>query len=290
MNGQSMDKSAALFRAANLLIMDYPFKAALESALNICDEAVVVVGQSEDDTLDWVRSEVSKYPGRVIVEQTVFKFDLMWQEEWWTLAQSLTDAEWLMYYDADEVIHEADAPVIREAMADPDIHLISLPFIHFYMTPRWERDYAPRATRLGRRSQSYRMRNWRSAAMPHAPACQMVYTDREIDAHNPARPNMAVLETQIYHYSWCRDATAAQISNLKHNDWYSDGKQFNLTDGRVPDAREFDYVNTAAPLIKRGRVFPSDVYSHPAAIDSWMGSHTEGWQKLEQQLSDLRRT
>ena len=285
-----MDKSAALFRASNLLIMDYPFDAALESALNICDEAVVVVGQSEDDTMDWVHSEASKYPGRVIIDQTVFTFDLMWQEKWWTLAQSLTDAEWLFYYDADEIIHENDVLDIKDAMADPNTHFLSFPFIHFYMTPLWQHKFWARSTKLGRRSAGYRMRNWRSEKMPKAPACQVVHGPNEVDANNPNQPHMAVMETPIYHYSWCRDATAINISHLKHNDWYADGKRDGLLDGRVPDVRPFPYAKAIQPLIVEGTVWPSDVYSHPAAIQGWMEDHVERWQKLEQQFSDLRRT
>lgn len=282
-----MTHSAALFRAANLQILDYPFAAALASALNICHSAVVVVGQSQDNTRDLVYDLAAGYHGRVKVHETVFTYDRMWQENWWNLASSLTDAEWLMYHDADEVIHEDDAAEVRALMRDPAVKLISFPFIHFYMTPNWTRhDFPPRATRLGRRSAGYRMRNWCTDENPDYPACQMVCGKEERDAHGYRSEGIAVMDIPVFHYSWCRDALALQISQAKHVDWYANGKRFGLTDGRVPDAKS--YVFEIGRLLESGEVRPYlRPDTHPAVIGDWLEAHGEQWAALEAECTQL---
>jgi hypothetical protein len=215
-----------------------------------------------------------------------FVYDRGWQERWWEYAVSLTDAEWLMYHDADEVFHEDDIVEIRATMARPEIELISFPYLHFYMTPRWTRNFYPHNTRLGRRSAGYRMRNWCSDETPNWPACQMVFGPNEKEAHGHRGPNIAVLDTPFYHYSWCRDTTALRISQMKHVDWYRDGERFGLTDGSVPDVEPHDFLDEIGQLVEQGRVQPYDG-PHPAIMRDWFASHETQWAQLEEACRSL---
>lgn len=280
------DRSAALFRAANLQIMDYPFDAALQSALSVCDEAVVVVGQSQDDTLPWVRELAGRYPGRVRVHSTNFYYDRGWQERWWDLASSLTDAEWLMYHDADEVIHEHDADLIRPVMADSGTALVSFPMVHFYMTPRYVHTrFYQRAPRLGRRSAGWRMRNWCTDETPNHPACQMVWGDEGRPAAGYRGPEMVRLRMPIYHYGWVRDPVALRISRMKHTDWYRDGQRFGLLQGQVPEPEPFDFEAKFPSLLESGYVVPCRMTRrHPAAVHEWLSAHERGWADLEEAM------
>lgn len=276
-------KSAALFRAANLQILDYPFDAALASALSICDEAIIVVSNSEDDTIDWVISLQALHGwDRVKVAYQKFIYDRGWQERWWQFAASLTNADWLMYIDADECIHEDDAPAIRQLMADPAIGLIRIELCNFYGTA-WHRqvkDTVLQQARLGRRSRGWQMQNWCSDEHPDWPACQMVYGGKE--AHSEYQGDDVANGPMLYHYGHCRDAQALAISNAKHLAWYRDGD--GLENGRIPEVEPWRF--NLAGTLPRGVVIPFEG-SHPAVMAGWLEDHAEAWQQLEAQCLQL---
>lgn len=275
-----MDKSAALFRASNLIALDYPFDAALVSALSLCDEAVVVLGVCYDETRDWVYALQQQHGAeRVIVREQDWEFDRMWQERCWDWGAEMTDAEWLMYHDADEAVHEDDVVAILEVMASPDVKLISFPYAHLYGTPAFRYvgpKFYPRNTRLGRRSAGFRMRNWCSDANPTHAACQMVYGPTERNAHACRSGEITLLETPIYHYGWCRDARAMAMSTVKHRAWYDDGG--GLEDGRLLDVEPYPFRLT--DKLAAGEVVQYSG-SHPASVASWRADHAATWARLE---------
>jgi hypothetical protein len=275
--------SAALFRAANLIVMDYPFPAALASALSICDEAVVVVGQSVDETLDLVYSLQDKHgKDRVRVIRAIFHYDRMWQERWWNLASACTDAEWLMYHDADEAIHEDDAPKIRQLMAHPRVHLIRFPFIHFYATRDYEINFTLRHnTRLGRRSIGYRMKNLCSDENPTHAACAMRVEVEGIDynAHTYMWNELVNVSAPIYHYGWARNAQALAKSQAKYWAWYADGD--GLEGGQVPDVETWPLARDLPRFLKSGRVNLYDG-KHPKVMQEWFDQHAKEWECITQ--------
>ena len=275
-----MTDSAALFRAANLRIMDYPFDAALASALSVCDEAVVIVGQSEDDTLEWVCSLGRKYPGRVKIAETRFVYDRGWQERWWKQAGNTTTADWLFYHDADECIHEHDAPIIRALMGEERIGLIRFDWHHLYATCHYEKvqHIARRNARIGRRSRGWQMENWCTDENPHWPACQMVYQGME--AHYQYQGSDIADAGYLYHYGHCRRPEALAISQAKHRAWYANGD--GLVDGRIPAVKPWDFE--LVQNLADGIVIPYDG-QHPAVIHEWLKAHEAGWAELELQCT-----
>lgn len=271
------NKSCALFRAANIRILDYPFAAALASALSICDEAVIVVSNSYDDTADYVMEQQAIHGwNRVNVAYQKFVYDRGWQERWWQFAASQTDADWLMYIDADEVIHEDDTPTLRAIMNDSTVGLIRFDLCNFYGTPNYQTMAPLRQARLGRRSRGWRMENWCTDETPMWPACQMVYGGG-IEAHSEYKGTDIVGGFTLYHYGHCRDAYALAISTAKHHAWYADGD--GLEDGRIPDVtpRDFDLPGKLANYIIR----PYEGEPHPAVMNNWLSSHAEAWRELE---------
>jgi len=273
-----MDKAAALFRASNLIALDYPFDAALASALSICDEAVIVLGVCYDETRDWVYALQGMYGAdRVIVREERWEFDRMWQERCWDWAAEMTDAEWLMYHDADEAVHEDDAPAIRALMADPAISLIRFPFVHLYATPCYHAQFPlTHNTRLGRRSAGYRMRNWCDDAHLNRAACQMVFGPDERNAHSYQGPELAESPGPVLHYGWCRDARALALSQAKQHAWYANGG--GLEDGRLLDVEPYDFHLVAR--LASGAVERYDG-PHPAAMAGWFADHAQSWGRLE---------
>lgn len=275
-----MDKSAALFRASNVVTLDYPLRASITSALSICDEAVVVVDiNSRDDTVALVYSiQETHGKDRVIIVEKEWLFDRMWQEKCWDWGSEATDAEWLMFHDADEAIHEDHAEAVRKFMALSDVKLIRFPFIHLYATPNYHADFTLKHnTRLGRRSAGYRMRNWCSDRHPRHAACQMVFGPSERNAHILNRPSLITIEScPVMHYGWCRSAQAMAISQRKQSAWYANGG--GIEDGSIPDLPPRNFQ--LASKMKADFVTRYDG-PHPASMQEWFTKHAEEWEALE---------
>src|SRR5438045_1755818 len=103
----------------NAIKYDYPIVEAITSILPICDEVIVAVGKSEDETLQLIRSinspkikiiatvwdESLRVGGKVLADETNKAF-----------ATVSADTDWAFYIQGDEVIHEKYLPVIKEAM------------------------------------------------------------------------------------------------------------------------------------------------------------------------------
>ncbi len=96
---------------------DYPFIESLQSLLLLCDEVIVAVGNSNDNTLDHILALNSK---KIKTIETVWDDSL--REGGLILSQQTNIAldhatgDWAIYLQADEVLHEKDYEVIRQAM------------------------------------------------------------------------------------------------------------------------------------------------------------------------------
>ncbi|MFB0526146.1 MAG: glycosyltransferase [bacterium] len=115
----------------------FPIVESIKSILPICDEFIVNVGKSDDETLDLVRSIKNgkieiiesewdprfKYKGRILAQQT-------------NIALAKCMGDWCFYLQADEVVHERDLNKILERMEEelPDEKVDGLIFnwVHFY--------------------------------------------------------------------------------------------------------------------------------------------------------------
>ncbi len=283
-----MSGSAAFYRAANLIIMDYPYEAAIASGLRVCDEACIVVGQSVDGTRDAIYALQDRYGrDRLKIREETFRFDRGWQERWWNWSREMTTADWHMYHDADEALHEEYAPKLRKIMRDPKIQVIIFPYIHLYGTAGYRvlKGFYDHNSRLGRASAGYRMRNWCSDEHPKWAACQMVIrrNGREVDAHNVHDDGAVWVDTPMLHYGWCRTPQALAISQTKHTAWYADGA--GLQDGRVPQVEPYDY-RMAERLI--GGMIEPYKGPHPADMGPWLRNHAEGWAEIDPEKERTR--
>lgn len=117
--------------------MGYPFTESIRSALPICDEYIVVIGKSEDDTreqvaaigsekiriIDTVWDEQLRIGGRILAQQTNVALDEI-------------SGDWGVYLQADEVIHEKDYDAIVREMElcqnDPKIEGLLFDYNHFW--------------------------------------------------------------------------------------------------------------------------------------------------------------
>jgi hypothetical protein len=146
--------------ARNALRFGYPLRASLRSMLPLVDELVLNVGDSDDGTWELVQSMsepkikafhstwdmTERRGGKLLAEQT-------------NLALERCQGDWGLYLQADEVLHEKDYPVIRQALEN---HLnrateaLTFRYLHFYGSfqtvqdnPRWWYPRASRVVKLG---------------------------------------------------------------------------------------------------------------------------------------------
>src|SRR3972149_6917377 len=101
----------------NALKYDFPLVEAVTSILPICDEFIIVHGDSEDETralIDSIGSDEIK------VYETVWDPNLkqggLILSQQTNVALSKTSGDWCFYIQADEVVHEKYLPEIIKAM------------------------------------------------------------------------------------------------------------------------------------------------------------------------------
>jgi hypothetical protein len=121
----------------NAVKNDYAIVEAITSILPICDEFVVAVGKSDDDTLALIQSIPSD---KIKIVETVW--DDAKREGGATFAletdkalQAISkDIDWAFYIQGDECVHEADLPIVKTAMqenlADANVEGLLLSLIH----------------------------------------------------------------------------------------------------------------------------------------------------------------
>jgi hypothetical protein len=179
----------------NAITLDYPIVPAIRSILDICDEVVVNVGRSDDGTRDLVAG---------IGDPRVRILDSVWDlsRGGSTLsfetnrAMAACGGAWGVYIQADEVLHESGAALIRETLrrCDGDLRVEGLlvEYLHFYgdfrtvATDRhWYRREV-RVVRLGGEIRSYQ----------DAQGFRVGGDARRVRAR--------VTGAQMFHYGWAR--------------------------------------------------------------------------------------
>ena len=101
----------------NGTLLGYPFIESILSALPICDEFIVAVGDSEDDTLARIQA-IGSDKIRIIQTQWNEKMQdrgfVYAQQK--MIAQYNCTGDWAFYLEGDEVLHEDDLPKIKASM------------------------------------------------------------------------------------------------------------------------------------------------------------------------------
>lgn len=275
---------ALLYRASNLIAMDYPFEASLASGLAFADEACIVAGQSQDATDELLYGLQAQYGvDRVKIRHETIVFDQGWQERWWNQAVEMTSAEWLMYIDADEVIHEDDTDLLFDLLEYEQIKAISFPFTHFYGSANWciapAAKWLTRNTRIGRRSAGYAMRNM-TRPDGSGCACHMVINPNGNgtveNAHTYDGPGIYKTGITFLHYGWTRNAKALAVSQAKHRAWYHNDA--SLFDGRLPDVEPWNFNMRIMNLETKIRLWEGE---HPACMQGWLAAHAIEWDRLD---------
>ena len=123
----------------NAIKFDYPIVESISSILPLCDEIIVAVGNSEDGTralvesigspkiriIDTVWDDSLRKGGEVLAIETNKAFDAI-----------SPDSTWVIYIQADEVLHEDSYGKLRDAMRKWETHAevegFVVNYLHFY--------------------------------------------------------------------------------------------------------------------------------------------------------------
>ncbi|MGH7231598.1 MAG: hypothetical protein ACREJU_09605 [Nitrospiraceae bacterium] len=121
----------------NAIRFDYPIVEAIRSALPIVDEFVINVGQSDDGTIELIRSIESEKIHIVesVWDDSMKKDGLLFSHET-NVALARCTGDWALYLQADEVLHETDHDrllrTLRDNLPNPAVLGFTFQYLHFY--------------------------------------------------------------------------------------------------------------------------------------------------------------
>jgi hypothetical protein len=181
--------------------LDFPVEASIRSILPLCDEVVVNVGRSEDDTLALVRS--IRDPKIRILES---EWDMTRRNTVLGLEthRAMQDCQhpWGVYIQADEVLHENGVDELRATIQgvheDAGVEGLLVRYVHFYGgfdTIATHRRWYRREVRVVRLSRELDVRPYQGAQ-----GFRVGPDHRRIRARLTA--------AQMFHYGWARPAQA----------------------------------------------------------------------------------
>ncbi len=230
--------------------LDFPIVPAIRSLLDVCDEVVVNVGRSEDGTRDLVASIADPRVRILDAEWDMSQRNLVLAAETMR-AMAACRGSWGIYTQADEVLHEDGARILKESVAewngDARVEGLLVKYLHFYggfdvvaTSRRWYRREV-RCVRLGRDIRSHR----------DAQGFRVGPELRRIRARRT--------DAVMFHYGWARPARAIDEKRRADRALYPWRGAEGDTRGRP-----LDWI----PLLRR--------YAgpHPAAAAAWMAERT----------------
>lgn len=181
----------------NAVNNDYPIVEAITSILPICDEFIVAVGESEDNTrklieninspkiwiIDTVWDLTQREGGRVFAMQTDITFK-----------DIAKDSDWAFYIQGDEVVHEKYLTIIKKEMEDnlkdKNVEGLLFKYLHFYGSY----DYTGNSRRWYRREIRV-LKNLDGIAS---------YRDAQGFRINGRKLKVKLIDAYIYHYGWAK--------------------------------------------------------------------------------------
>ncbi|QEH39873.1 glycosyltransferase family 2 protein [Chitinophaga sp. XS-30] len=230
----------------NAVKFDYPVAEAIRSILPLCDEVVVSVGDSDDGTLELIRSidsgKISIYHstwddslregGRVLAVETDKAY-----------AHVSDDTTWAFYIQADEVVHEDDYPAIRAAMEqhkdDKRVEGLLFSYRHFYGSYDYvgdSRTWYNKEIRIIRKDA--RIRSYRDAQ------------GFRLDGR---KLRVKPVAAWMYHYGWVK-SPAEQALKLQHAVKIYSGKEVQINNFDYSDIDSLQRFTGKHPVVMWGRI------------------------------------
>jgi hypothetical protein len=185
----------------NAIKLDFPVEASIRSILPLCDEVVVNVGRSEDDTLALVRSIEDPKIRVLETEWDMTRRNTVLGLETHRAMQACVHP-WGVYIQADEVLHESGVDELRATIQTVDddarIEGLLVRYVHFYGgfdTVATHRRWYRREVRVVRLARELDIRPYQGAQ-----------GFRVGPEHRKIRARLTA--AQMFHYGWARPAQA----------------------------------------------------------------------------------
>mgnify|MGYP001389519738 CR=1 FL=1 len=228
--------------ARNVIKADYPIKEAIYSILPLCNEIVVAVGKSEDNTLEYIRGfnepkikiiettwdDTMREGGKVLAIETNKAF-----------AQVNQNADWCIYIQADEVLHDDDYKQLKIQLEkykdDPNVDGLLFDYVHFYGSYDYVGD-----SRTWYRKEIRAIKNYKNIQS---------YKDAQGFRKNGEKLNVKLANARIHHYGWVKHPKL-QLEKLKQARklWHSD----EFLEKEYAKQQEFDFNEIDSLAIYNG--------------------------------------
>jgi len=226
----------------NAVRYDYPIREAILSILPLCDEVIVMMGNSDDSTRKLLESigdnrikiydstwdDSLREGGRVLAEETNKAFDKV-----------AADSDWAFYIQGDEVFHEHGMEAVKDAMKkfkdNQQVEGLLFNYRHFYGSY----DYIGNSRRWYRKEIRIikNDKNIRS------------YKDAQSFRKNGKKLHVKQVYAFIHHYGWVKPPKAMQAKQETfHKLWHDD----EWVKQNVTVSDEFDYTNIDSLALFRG--------------------------------------
>ncbi|GAB4093611.1 glycosyltransferase family protein [Flaviaesturariibacter terrae] len=242
----------------NAVTYQYPIVEAIRSILPLCDEVLVAVGRSDDDT----RALVTAIDPKVRVLDTVWDDSL--KQGGFVLADETNkayralpaDADWCVYIQGDEVLHEDGYEPLRKAMRqwkdDKRVDGLLLKYRHFFGSYDYigaEGHWYRNEIRVVRRRDD-------------------IYSYRDAQGFrkgNNEKLSVKPVDAYIHHYGWVQDPRV-MMAKFHVKDIINHGKDDTLKSADevkntvVPEGYAFSLVRALAkytgthPAVMRDRI------------------------------------
>ncbi len=216
----------------NALKYDYPVVEAINSILPICDEFVVAVGNSDDTTLNLIKSINSskikiietiwddslRKGGQVLAIETNKAFDAI-----------SNDTDWCFYIQSDECVHEKYLDEIKSAMMkykdNPNVDGLLFNYLHFYGHYNY----------IGNSSRWY---NKEIRIIKNNKSIRSYKDAQGFRKTDDSKLRVKQINAEIYHYGWVKTPKAQQAKQENFHKMWHDDEWLNKNVAKV---EEFDY-------------------------------------------------
>lgn len=200
----------------NAVKYDYPVVESIKSVLPLCDEFVVALGNSDDETETLIKSIDSP---KIKIINTVWDESLreggrvLAAETDKALRAINPDADWAFYMQADEVLHEKYIDAVMDAMRKwkdtPEVEGLLFNYVHFYGSYDFVGD--------SRRWYRHEIRIVRNHKDIHS------FRDAQGFRKNNKLMKVKAVDACIYHYGWVKPPDKQQEKQKYfHKLWHDD--------------------------------------------------------------------
>jgi hypothetical protein len=259
----------------NATKFDYPVVEAIKSILPVCDDFIVAVGNSDDNTLAliqnidkekikiietvWDDSPEMKNGGKVFACETDKAFKAISMK-----------SDWAFYIQGDEVVHEKYLDTIYTAMErwkdDKQVDGLLFNYLHFYGSY----DYVGISPK------------WYSHEIRVIKNNKAIYSFRDAQGFRKSvneKLNVKPIDAYIYHYGWVKEPATMMKKAINANSFYLEKNFLKQVKSKSTNgSTEFDYTSIDSLSLFKG--------THPEVMEdrirrkNWSFEHDISFNRL----------